>query len=277
VILGAHNLSDPYELDRITKSLSEIRIHEDWNSTGSSFDADIAILTLDKEIQLNKFVKPINVWKETVLMIPVEGSVFGWGMIRTMTTPRSVKLQIQSNEDCFLNDYRLASISSRRTFCAGSSEGSNICQGDGGSGLFVMHQNTLFLKGIVSSAFSTSSDCVTGKNIVFTDVPKYGKWIADNTVTTLEANTKESINQENEELAQIPYDAYLYGLNRVDDNEGCSKYSGFAPCWYQKTTERDRRCNKNHNCSRGDKWSYQYVYQGIPFLKLGLCHCCKCN
>lgn len=277
VLLGAHNLSNPHEDKRISRTLSKIEIHEDWDPNDTRYDADIAMLTVNGEIEFTQFIQKICLWKEPHEKVFNLGSVAGWGKSENardlgLSTPKRVELSIKSYGDCSLSDPQLAYISSNRTFCAGLEELSSVCQGDSGSGLFVLHQNLYFLKGIVSSALLRNNfECDISRKSVFTDVFKFRLWIST------KAGIEENSGGEDDLIpVGLPHDAYLYGLNRVDDTS-CSKYSGFAPCFYQNIEERNRRCSADKNCTRGEKWSYHHMFQGLPFLKGGLCHCCKCN
>ncbi|XP_070506885.1 coagulation factor X-like [Chironomus tepperi] len=58
VVLGGHNFSVD-EPGRVYSKISCINIHEDWNVTSKSHDADIAMLTLKENVTFSSYIKPI--------------------------------------------------------------------------------------------------------------------------------------------------------------------------------------------------------------------------
>lgn len=131
------------------------------------------------------------------------GTVVGFGQSEDKskiheTIPRKLEVQIESNDECFLKSYELAKISSNRTFCGGAKKGEGPCRGeklivkkklfiyfnfifllgDSGSGLFIKIGSSFFLKGIVSSSlFDDRGNCDVNKFAIYTDVPKFIRWI----------------------------------------------------------------------------------------------------
>lgn len=72
----------------------------------------------------------------------------------------------------------LGKISSGRTFCGGQGRGVGVCQGDSGSGLFVVHDGAYYLRGVVSSSlYNGHLGCDVENYSVFTDVLKFYDWI----------------------------------------------------------------------------------------------------
>jgi secreted trypsin-like serine protease len=98
--------------------------------------------------------------------------------------PKVLGTPIHRNDDCFLANHELASISSKRTFCAGSGNGEGVCNGDSGSGLIVQHNGVYYLRGIVSSSLRASKyGCDVDSYAVFTDVLMFSGWINEVDVT----------------------------------------------------------------------------------------------
>ena len=64
----------------------------------------------------------------------------------------------------------------------------------------------------------------------------------------------------------IPADAII---TKVDSYLSCSKYDGWAGCWYNDEDRRDRFCNE-HDCQRKERFNYKFSIFG------GTCNCCKC-
>lgn len=182
ILLGAHNISQKYERERLSLSPRSIIIHEDWNPHILRYDADIAMLTFDREIATSDFIQPICLWNSPTSPSAQLGTVVGWGQSEDKSKhyepiPSQLKVPIHRNVDCFLENSNLAKISSRRTFCAGSSNGSGVCLGDSGHGLFIRHDQAFYLKGIVSSSQVDDGSCDVNHNAVYTNVIMFSEWI----------------------------------------------------------------------------------------------------
>lgn len=157
-IFGAHDLSNPYEAGRFQLSPRKIYVHNDWNSSSIQYDADLSLLEFeDGSIHFNAFVQPICLFYSENEPPVTEGIVTGWGKSEdpnkiTEIKPKLIKARIQSNEQCFLESKALVDLSSQRTFCAGLKNGSGVCTGDSGGGLFIKKDYAYHLSGIVSSS-----------------------------------------------------------------------------------------------------------------------------
>lgn len=116
-------------------------------------------------------------------MQALEGIVLGWGRSEDKTKkheniPKLLKVAIQNNDECLLKNRKLVDLASSRTFCgAGFENGSGVCSGDGGTGLFVIIDGICYLKGIVSSSLIKDSDCDVSKPAIYTNVLKHTEWI----------------------------------------------------------------------------------------------------
>lgn len=118
--------------------INKIIIHEDWKPYVTRYDADIAILFFEREIQFNEFIKPACLPDSSKSNSLIEGKVVGWGSSENTgfknaeNIPRKVNIKKPpSNEYCFLHKKDLTELSSNRTFCAGG-ENSGPCKGDSG-------------------------------------------------------------------------------------------------------------------------------------------------
>lgn len=60
VVMGRTNLSSTNQTHLVESLVSEIIVHPDWNYTADNFDADVAILKLEKPIRFNPNVKAIK-------------------------------------------------------------------------------------------------------------------------------------------------------------------------------------------------------------------------
>lgn len=184
-IFGAYDLSNSYEPGRIVQPPKKIFIHDDWNHMTSDYDADVSLLKFeDGGITFNSFVHPICLWNSENEPTVTEGMVTGWGKTERPSQiheniPKRVKALIETNEQCFFNTKALLDLSSFRTFCAGLRNGSGVCFGDSGGGLFINVDDNYYLKGIVSSSLIKDGGCDISKNAVFTNVIKFIDWIKE--------------------------------------------------------------------------------------------------
>lgn len=141
------------------------------------------MIFVEDPIQFSRLIKPICIFDPSINHVEItEGWTVGWGQSEDKsklfeTTPRKLKVQILSNEACFLKYPVLARLSSTQTFCAGTDTGAGVCNGDSGSGLFVSIQNRLYLAGIVSASLSENSYCDVNRYAIFTNTVKVYRWI----------------------------------------------------------------------------------------------------
>lgn len=162
-------------------------IHPDYMKGKSvSFDADIAIIVLTKNVKLNEFIRPICLWNESSdveNIVGKVGTVIGWGSDengKVLTNkPRKVLSPIVSDSVCLRSSDTFRYITSNRTFCAGRKDGTGPCHGDSGSGLALQINSIWFLRGIVSMGVLEPgiNRCNLKEFVVFTDVSKYKNWI----------------------------------------------------------------------------------------------------
>lgn len=189
-LFGAYDLSNPYERGRIAQSPSYIKVHEEWNPNTVRYDADISLLEFERGSILftedSVYIRPICFWNEATEPTEKNGIVTGWGKSEDKSKnyenkPRLTTAPIQTNEDCFLESEGLVAFSSRRTFCAGHRNGSGICHGDSGGGLFIKSSGIYYFKGIVSSSLLKDDTCDVTNFAVYTNVFKFKDWIDKNT------------------------------------------------------------------------------------------------
>lgn len=183
-LFGAYDLSNPYEIGRIAQSPKKITLHEEWNPNTVNYDADISLLEFEKGsiFDGSVYIHPICLWAAALEPLEKEGLVTGWGKSENPSKmhenkPKLTNAPIQSNDDCFFESERLLGISSRRTFCAGTRNGSGICHGDSGGGLFLNIDGIYYFKGIVSSSLIKDEKCDVTNFAVYTNVLKFKDWI----------------------------------------------------------------------------------------------------
>ena len=182
--MGAHDLYDPIAIGRVSHAVYSINIHPDWNTLTQAYDADIAVLVLEKEVTFNEHVQPICLPIPNSNIATIKsGSVIGYGKSEDETKaheniPKILATPIHNNYDCFADNEDLILLSSGRTFCGGTGKGVGVCLGDSGSGLIVFDGNHFYLRGIVSSSLiGGPHGCDVDAYAVFTDVLRFVDWI----------------------------------------------------------------------------------------------------
>ena len=117
-LFGAYNLTDPYEIGRMSLSPQKVQVHDDWDPNLESNDADIAIITFEAgAIRFSFFVQPICLWNGKTDPNQTEGHIGGWGQSENLEKffeeiPTKLKVPIHTNEFCFLTTKDLAGLSS---------------------------------------------------------------------------------------------------------------------------------------------------------------------
>ena len=139
VLLGVHDLDNNVEIGRVSHAVLKIVTHPDWNTLTQSFDADIAVLVLEKEVAFNEHIQLIClVTSGSKIVATTFGAVVGFGKSEDESKiheniPKILVTPIHTNQKCFADNEGLALISSGRTFCGGQGRGVGVCVGDSGS------------------------------------------------------------------------------------------------------------------------------------------------
>ncbi|KAL7013189.1 hypothetical protein ACKWTF_015245 [Chironomus riparius] len=183
VLLGFYDLSIPIEVGRAPYAVQGIHIHPDWNPYTSSYDADIAVLMLNRDVTFNEFIQPICMTStDQRIAEKTEGAVVGNGKggqaNQFENIPKILKIPIKTDRHCTKKDSIFKDLLTGRTFCAGSGTGQGVCTGDSGSGFVVQIENVFYLRGVVSASLGDSIlGCDVNSYSVFTDALKYVNWI----------------------------------------------------------------------------------------------------
>ena len=89
VHLGYHNLSKKFESGRVSFHVKSIRVHPDWNTETDSYDANIAILELDDEVEFGKYIQPIClIDPNSEIASSTNGAIVGFDYSRELGTLR---------------------------------------------------------------------------------------------------------------------------------------------------------------------------------------------
>ncbi|KAG5681576.1 hypothetical protein PVAND_010995 [Polypedilum vanderplanki] len=185
--LGKYYLnSQPQERDYIISAVAEFKVHSDWNPYAESFDGDIAAAILIRTIQFTNFIRPICIWTATQSyndIINRNGAIVGYGKTEFSSSatdkPYYVELPVVDEGTCLRSNSAFSKITSRRTFCVGSRDGSGPCNGDSGGAYAVKSGGKWYLRGVVSSSLIDANTlaCDTQNYAVFTDTAAFKDWI----------------------------------------------------------------------------------------------------
>lgn len=164
-------------------SPSDVIMHPKWDSTTHRYDFDIAVILFDYEVPYNQVIRPICISSNnlTALEGTGQGEESHDKTKPRSNTPKQITVPIVSNEQCFLeSDFN--KIASSRTLCAGTRNGSGICHGDSGAGLFSRVGDAFYLKGLVSASLrSTTLSCDVNDFALYTNIDAYKAWIENPT------------------------------------------------------------------------------------------------
>ncbi len=184
--LGGNNIVDQKEAGSKVAFLKEIIIHSDYMLSDTSYDADIAILIMRRQVEFTEFIRPICLWDGADSLSSIEGqlgTVIGWGRDGSRNSltrePKKIDIPVVSESECLRSSDTYRYITSNRTFCAGGRDGRGPCNGDSGGGMAFKINNKWVLRGIVSTALADPIEniCNLGEYVVFTDVAKFVTWI----------------------------------------------------------------------------------------------------
>ena len=181
-MLGAHNVKNSNEKGRTTANVKAIHVHHDWNPFIDQFDADIAMIELEADVKLSRFIQPICIPEAgSIPATKNYGIVVGFGKSEfadVQDVARIVHTPIHDNRQCYSSNNVYNSLLSHRGFCGGYANGTGVCTGDSGSGLIVIHDGVYYLRGIVSaSLYGPLSGCDLQAYALFTDIMEFTGWI----------------------------------------------------------------------------------------------------
>ncbi|XP_043584684.1 modular serine protease-like isoform X2 [Bombus pyrosoma] len=194
VATGKHyrdwNADENYEQKSM---LAEILTPERYIGARGNFAQDIALLKLTSSFELTAQVRPIcmdwdNMYERKQLQVGQNGKAVGWGKtIEDMPSKvlQEVSLPYIPYDQCLLavpSDFRGYITSDK--FCAGNLNGSSLCEGDSGGGLFFQMGETWYLRGIVSVSPVKDYKCNYHTYTVFTSTGFFRDWIRDAFIAT---------------------------------------------------------------------------------------------
>ncbi|XP_017765289.1 PREDICTED: suppressor of tumorigenicity 14 protein homolog [Eufriesea mexicana] len=173
----------------VQKSMvTKIMLPERYIGARANFAEDIALLQLATPFELTAMVRPIcmdwdNVYERRQLHVGQKGKAVGWGKtIKGVPskTLQEVSMPYVPYNDCASavpDDFRGYITSDK--FCAGRLNGSSLCEGDSGGGLFFELGEVWYLRGIVSVSPVKHDTCDYHSYTVFTSTGYFRDWIRD--------------------------------------------------------------------------------------------------
>lgn len=193
-LFGSHALYDPFEVDKLVLIPDKIITSEEYDWNSNIHDADIALLKFNEgKININHaYINPICIWDSIDDPLAKEGVLVGVERTGGFSEQReaeikNMRLTIRYNDECLEETPSTAEVSSNRTFCAASWNGSVFCNGDSGAGLYIKIDGIYYLKGLLSASAQLRYDyndpnCDSFSAFgVYTYIYKYIEWIRQKT------------------------------------------------------------------------------------------------
>lgn len=181
MVLGFHDLKNPQKGRQLSAAVKNIRIHNEWNPKANSFDADIAILELERDVRFNSYIQPICLIESNSDIASIKNaSIVGFEYTANGNLgkiPRILDTPIVSSKKCLQEGY--IDLISSRMICGGLANGTGPCNGDGGTGMIVSKNGTYYLRGITSATLYNGYGCNNDAHSIFTDVLKFRDWITE--------------------------------------------------------------------------------------------------
>ncbi|RNA20776.1 serine protease 27-like, partial [Brachionus plicatilis] len=184
VYLGLHSIQGVFDgtadLTGVTVvPVTKFTMHENYND--DTFDNDIAVLKLEREVALNSGVQPACLPPNTDYQpnTNTRAWIAGWGTLSSGgQTPNILQNTFITYYHSGLECNNLGSLNFDKQICAGEIQGGrDTCQGDSGGPLYLFEDNTFVQAGITSFGV----DCaLAGYPGVYTRVAAYLDWILNN-------------------------------------------------------------------------------------------------
>lgn len=183
VQLGKHNLQ---ELDDNSKDMnvSEAIAHKKYEK--NMFLNDIGLLKLETNVTFTNFIQPICLWDELPEreVFSKMGRVVGWGGTEHDDAPanilRETSMPVIETTQCLeSNRPMFGQYLTGNNFCAGYRNGTSVCPGDSGGGMFVEIHGVWWIRGLVSMGARSPnvSRCSLEHYVLFTNVAHFSDWI----------------------------------------------------------------------------------------------------
>ncbi|XP_035912926.1 CLIP domain-containing serine protease B15-like [Anopheles stephensi] len=172
-LYAAESHTQEHQADRII-------VHEEYSA--ALVRHDIALIKLATDIKFTDYVQPVCLWERSKVDIGVlvgrVGSVVGFGITEVGEVAdrlRVAYMPIVDFQTCLESNRNLfGRVLTRNVYCAGFRNGTTVCGGDSGGGMYFEIENRWYIRGIVS--FS-GQNCQSADFAGFSDVATYLDWI----------------------------------------------------------------------------------------------------
>uniref|UniRef100_A0A336LU43 CSON004787 protein n=1 Tax=Culicoides sonorensis TaxID=179676 RepID=A0A336LU43_CULSO len=185
--LGKHNLN-VFDSNTVEYQVFRLIIHPEYSPI--DLQDDLALVRLETVVEFTQFIFPACLWKAEKKsldnVIGKKGTVVGWGLTEDDGLAEILNagtMPVVSFIDCLESDRDFfGPFLSDFNYCAGYRNGTSVCNGDSGGGMFFQENGLWTLRGLVSfSSVREDRDVCNPKNyVIFTDVAKYLDWIEKN-------------------------------------------------------------------------------------------------
>ncbi|XP_055643811.1 chymotrypsin-C-like isoform X2 [Toxorhynchites rutilus septentrionalis] len=189
VKVGRFNISEEPEDQGRDHEVDKIVIHRGYMPL--TYENDLAIIKLAVPAIFTPYVQPACLWKrDDGRPLPnwdrQPGTVVGWGLTdsnKIATTLNTAHMPVVDVHECLKSDRTFfGRLIYFKSFCAGYKNGTGVCNGDSGGGMFFTVNDQWCLRGVVS--FSNTLDskaiCNLKQYVGFTDAGQYLEWIYEN-------------------------------------------------------------------------------------------------
>ncbi|XP_055629992.1 transmembrane protease serine 9-like [Toxorhynchites rutilus septentrionalis] len=189
VKVGRFNISEEREDQGRDHEVGKIVTHRSYKPL--TYENDLAIIKLAVPAIFTPYVQPACLWKrDDSIPLPdwrrQSGTVVGWGLKddnKIATTLNTAHMPVVDMHECLASDRAFfGHLLNARSFCAGHKNGTGVCNGDSGGGMFFTHENQWYLRGVVSysNTLDSTGICNLKQYVGFTDAGQYLDWIYEN-------------------------------------------------------------------------------------------------
>lgn len=89
ILLGAHKLDDPFEIEKKFVRVQKIEISDDYSRMSERFTDDLALITLQEKITFTDYILPICIYESNGKKVFTNGIDAGWGKTSSSTNQHS--------------------------------------------------------------------------------------------------------------------------------------------------------------------------------------------
>lgn len=103
VFLGRHNLTLVGERGSETRSISKAIVHPDWKFNHPKYDADLAVLVLERAVDFTTLIQPVCMPKDPKIMEQVDGTVVSLSGLKLWNFEKLTSLGFRKASFCFVH------------------------------------------------------------------------------------------------------------------------------------------------------------------------------